>query len=156
MDEAMTKARLMDMLREAWAEWQTALELMGQERMGQKVQGDWSVRDYASQQAAAARRFVELSDAHFQDEALPMSGAAAGEGQERPLGEILQESDQAFLRLLEVVAAHDDPFLLQPQELPGLKEPAPGWMLLQQEVIDPTRKHTREVQAWIKRSQKGG
>ncbi|HEU5103526.1 MAG TPA: hypothetical protein VFU22_31130, partial [Roseiflexaceae bacterium] len=65
---------------------------------------------------------------------------------------VLAESQAVFQRLLEVMEAHTEEFLTQPQQFEGLPEPILIWKLLEGDVYAHYRDHMRSIRAWLERA----
>jgi hypothetical protein len=167
MEELMTKAQLLEELRDAWAGWEAVLTETGQERMQQQLPSGWSVKDLSAHITRYARWYVLASEAHFKGESPPMDGSERMEIEQRnqhyyeqdrelPLDEVRASADETFHRLLEVVAAHDESFLIQPQTFEGTPEPVLIWQMLRGDVYDHIRDHTRQVREWLDQKQNKG
>src|SRR5262245_44531861 len=158
----MTKAQLLAELRAARAEWDALMAEVGEERMTEPgAAGDWSVKDVIAHLTSFDRWFVHASEAHFRGELPPPDG---GEGmsfeernqffyrqaQHRPLAEVLTESREMSRRLLEMMEAHSEEFLTQPQQFEGAPGPVLVWKLLEGDVYGHYRDHMRSIRAWLK------
>jgi hypothetical protein len=167
MEESMTKAQILEELRDAWAGWEAVLAEAGQERMQQQLPGGWSVKDLSAHLTRYARWYVLASEAHFRGESPPMDGSERMEIEQRnqhyydqdrelPLDEVLANADETFHRLLEVVAAHDESFLIQPQTFEGAPEPVLIWQMLRGDVSEHLGEHTQQVREWLDKDSKKG
>jgi uncharacterized protein (TIGR03083 family) len=161
MNEPITKAYLLHELRAARAEWDALMAEVGAARMSEPgASGDWSVKDVIAHLTSYSRWFVRASEAHFRGEMPPADGTEGMDfeqrnqfwyqyARDRPLAEVLAESEQVFSRLLEVVAAHTEEFLTQPQQFEG----APGsfliWKMLEGDGYSHYRDHMRSIRAWL-------
>jgi len=129
MEQEISKASLLHELRAARAEWEALLAEVGQSRMTELgAAGDWSVKDVMAHLTSYSRWFVNASEAHFRGELPPPDGTEGmdfeqrnlfwhQQGRDLPLAEVQAESQRVFGRLLEVVEAHSEEFLTQPQQL---------------------------------------
>src|SRR5690348_11563018 len=128
MNEPITKAYLLGELRAARAEWDALMAEIGPARMTEPgAAGDWSVKDVIAHLTSYDRWFVRASEAHFRGEMPPLDGTEGLDFEQRnqfrhqqtrglPLAAVLAESEQVFGRLLDVVEAHTEEFLTQPQQ----------------------------------------
>jgi hypothetical protein len=125
-----------------------------------KAVGEWSVKDIIAHLTAYNRWFVRASEAYFRGELPPPDGSEGMDGQARnrfyhlqardlPLDQVLAEWRRVYARLLEVVAAHTEDFLTQPQHLPGAPVPVEAWKLLRYDGYDHAREHAAAVRAWL-------
>ena len=165
MDDQITKAKLLDELRAARAEWDTLLAEVGQDHMTEPgAAGDWSVKDMVAHLTSYSQRFISASEAQFRGELPPPDSTEGMDfetlnqhyyalNKDRPLSEILAESEQVFKRLLEVTELHSEEFLIQPQEFPGAPVPGPLfiWKILEGDVYGHYREHMEMIREWLGR-----
>jgi hypothetical protein len=76
------------------------------------------------------------------------------QARDRPLADVQAESQQVFGRLLEMVEAHSEEFLTQPQQFEGVPEPMLVWKLLEGDGYEHYRDHMRSIRARLARSAK--
>jgi hypothetical protein len=165
VEDRMTKTQLLAELRAARVEWDALMAEAGEERMTSPgAAGDWSVKDVIAHLTSFDRWFVYASEAHFRGELPPLDGTEGMSFEERnqffyrqaqnlPLAEVLAESHQVFQRLLEMMEAHSEEFLTQPQHFEGVPQPVLIWKLLEGDVYGHYRDHMRSIRAWLE--QKG-
>jgi len=161
MDDHMTKAHLLVEMRAARAEWDALMAEVGEERMIEPgAAGDWSTKDVIAHLTSYDRWFVKASEAYFRGELPPLDGTEGMSFEERnqfryrqaqhqPLAEVLAESSQVFQRLIEMVEAHSEDFLTQPQQFEGVPEPILVWKLLKGDGYDHYREHMQSIRAWL-------
>jgi hypothetical protein len=161
MDDHMTKERLLSELRAARREWDALMATVSEERMTEPgAAGDWSVKDVIAHLTSFDRWFVMASEAYFRGEPPPPDGTEGmsfeeqnqfryRQAQQRPLAEVLAESHAVFQRLLEVVEAHTEDFLTQPQQFEGVPEPILVWKLLEGDGYAHYRDHMPSIRAWL-------
>jgi len=164
MDKQITKASLLHELRAARAEWDELLAEVGEERMSEPgAAGDWSVKDVMAHLTSYSRWFINASEAHFRGELPPLDGTEGmdfeqrnlfwhQQTRDRPLADVQAESQQVFSRLLEVVEAHSQEFLTQPQQFEGAPGPFLVWKLLEGDGYEHYREHMRSIRAWLAQS----
>src|SRR5215212_8045204 len=143
MNEPITKAGLLRELRAARAEWDALIAEVSPACMTQPgAAGDWSVKDIIAHLTSYDRWFVHASEAHFRGEMPPLDGTEGMDFEQRnqfrhkqtrdqSLADIQAESQQVFDRLLEVVEAHSEEFLTQPQQFEGAPGPLLIWKMLE-------------------------
>ena len=163
MTDHFTKAKLLDELRAARAEWDALLAEIGEERMTESgAAGDWSVKDMIAHLTSYSQRFISASEAHFRGELPPLDGTEGMDfetlnqhyyrlNKDRSLAEVLAESEQVFKRLLEVTELHSEEFLIQPQEFPSAPVPGPlfVWKILEGDVYGHYREHMGMIREWL-------
>jgi hypothetical protein len=110
-----------------------------------------------------SRWFVNASEAHFRGELPPLDGTEAmdfeqrnlfwhQQARDRSLADVQAESQQVFSRLLEVVEAHTEEFLTQPQQFEGIPGSFLIWKMLEGDGYEHYRDHMRSIRAWLERS----
>ena len=166
MEQQITKAFLLHQLRSARAEWDALMAEVGEARMTEPgAAGEWSVKDATAHLTSYSRWFVNASEAHFRGELPPPDGTEGMSGEERnqfwhqqardrPLAQVLAESRQVFARLLEVVEAHSEEFLTQPQQFEGVPGSFLIWKMLEGDGYDHYRDHMRSIREWLDRAAK--
>jgi len=164
MEQQISKASLLHELRAARAEWHALLAEVGEGRMTEPgVAGDWSVKDVIAHLTSYSRWFVNASEAHFRGELPPLDGTEGMDFEQRnqfwhqqarelSLAEVQAESQRVFSRLLEVVEAHSEEFLTQPQQFEGVPEPLLIWKMLEGDGYEHYREHMRSIRAWLAQS----
>jgi uncharacterized protein (TIGR03083 family) len=161
MDEPMTKARLLAELRAARGEWDALMAAVGQERMAEPgAAGEWSVKDVIAHLTSYDRWFVRASEAFHRGQLPPPDGTEGmsfeernqflyRQAQDRPLAQVLAESQAVFQQLLEAVEAHTEEFLTQPQRFEGWTEPILVWKLLEGDGYEHYRDHMLSIRTWL-------
>ncbi|SRR6266508_1721016 len=164
MEQTITKAGILHELRAARAEWDALMAEVGAARMTEPgATGDWSVKDVMAHLTSYSRWFVNASEAHFRGEMPPLDGTEGmsfeqrnqfwyQQARDRPLADVQAESQQVFGRLLEVVEAHSEEFLTQPQQFEGAPGPLLVWKMLEGDGYEHYRDHMRSIRAWLARS----
>jgi uncharacterized protein (TIGR03083 family) len=166
MEQTITKAGLLHELRAARAEWDALMAEVGPARMTEPgAAGDWSVKDVMAHLTSYERWFVSASEAHFRGEMPPLDGTEGMDFEQRnqfrhqqtrdhSLADVQAESQQMFNRLLEVVEAHSEEFLTQPQQFEGAPGPLLIWKMLEGDGYAHYRDHMRSIRAWLAQSAK--
>ena len=166
MDEPITKAGLLHELRAARAEWDALMAEVGAARMTEPgAAGDWSVKDVMAHLSSYDRWFVQASEAHFRGEMPPLDGTESMDFEQRnlfrhqqtrdhSLADVQAESQRVFDRLLEVVEAHSEEFLTQPQQFEGAPGPLLVWKMIEGDGYEHYRDHMRSIRAWLAQSAK--
>jgi uncharacterized protein (TIGR03083 family) len=161
MEQTITKACLLHELRAARAEWEALIAEVSPARMTEPgAAGDWSVRDVIAHLTSYDRWFVNASEAHFRGEMPPRDGTESMDFEQRnqfrhqqtrdlPLAELQAESQHVFTRLLEVVEAHSEAFLTQPQQFEGAPGPLLVWKMIEGDGYEHYRDHMRSIRAWL-------
>jgi hypothetical protein len=164
MNAQISKASILHELRAARAEWDALMTEVGENRMTEPgAAGDWSVKDVMAHLTNFSRWFVNASEAHFRGELPPLDGTEAmdfeqrnlfwhQQARDRSLADVQAESQQVFSRLLEVVEAHTEEFLTQPQQFEGIPGSFLIWKMLEGDGYEHYRDHMRSIRAWLERS----
>ncbi|MGQ0602306.1 MAG: SgcJ/EcaC family oxidoreductase [Anaerolineales bacterium] len=152
----MNKAKLLEELHSARAEWDALLAEIGEARMtAPGALGNWSMKEIVAHLTGYSRWFVNASEALFRGEPPPREGTEGlpfdevnriyvEQAKSLSLAETLAESRVVSQRLIEMVEKHSEEFLIQPQQLPSAPGPFVVWHILRGNVYDHYRLHTRE------------
>ena len=161
MTETMTKAKLLEELRTARAEWDALMAEVGDDRMQiPGAAGNWTVKDVIAHLTSFNRWFVNASEAHFRGELPPRDGTEGMPpetlnqhfyqlNKDKPLEQVLAESRQVYQRLLELVEAHTEEFLIQPQQFEGIPGTFVIWEILDGDNYGHSREHARSIRQWL-------
>jgi hypothetical protein len=165
MQAQMTKAKLLEELRSARAEWDSLISEVVEKRIRASlletgVAGTWSVRDLIAHLTSYDRWFVNAAEAQLRGEPPPLDGTEWMDWDERnaihhqrtlhlSLEEVLTDSRRTYERLIVLVEALSEEFLIMPQQLPGAPRPFVVWEQLQGNTYDHYRLHMQEVRAWL-------
>jgi hypothetical protein len=170
MQAQMTKAKLLEELRAARREWDTLIEeVIAQRGKAALVEagaaGTWSVRDLIAHLTSYDRWFVNAAEAQLRGEPPPLDGTEWMEWDERnaihhqrtlhlTLDEVLADSRQTYDRLLELVEALSEEFLIEPQQAPGAPQPFVVWEQLRGNTYDHYRLHMGDIRAWMEKGER--
>jgi hypothetical protein len=161
MDDQMTKARLLEILRAKRAAWDALLARVPAARMTEPgVAGEWSVKDIIAhlthytrwlgdrmhEQLRGESYNPNAMDAMHWEERNPLVFA---QNRDRPLAAILAEDKAAFQRLLAAVEAHSEAFLVEPQHFEGAPGPVRVWQMLRGDVYDHYGEHIPSIEHWL-------
>jgi hypothetical protein len=153
----MNKTDLSKLLDEARAEWEQALSGVGHERMTEPgVAGNWTVKDVVAHVTWSVKETVGMMQAKAlagsdlwrlpEDE---RNAAVYTANRDRPLDEVLAESEAAHARLTEIVQTTGEDDLLQAEWFTDLPGDWPPWRVIQVNVIDHYHHHARDVGEWL-------
>jgi hypothetical protein len=167
MDQRMTKAKLLEELMTARAEWDALLAHAMMERgrnglLTAGAAGSWSVRDLIAHLTSYDRWFVNAAEAQLRGEPPPLDGTEWLDWDERnaihhqrtlymSLDDVTEDSRLTYARLLELVAVLSEEFLIEPQQMPGAP-PFVVWEQLRGNTYDHYRLHMQDVRAWLEAS----
>ncbi len=165
MDELMTKARLLVELRSARSEWDALISQVvarrgevGMVEVG--VAGTWSVRDLMAHLTSYDHWFVNAAEAQLHGEPPPIDGTEWMDWDERnaihhqrtlhlSLDEVMTDSRQTYDRLLALVEALSEEFLIEPQQPAGMLQPFVVWEQLRGNTYEHYRLHMLDVRGWL-------
>jgi hypothetical protein len=162
MDDQMTKSKLLETLRSKRAEWDAMLAEVPAERMAEPgVAGEWSVKDIIVHLSYHERWIADRLHEGLRGESyvpneldtLPFderNEIVFQRNRDRPLADVLEESRQAFQRLLEGVEAHSEEFLLEPQQFEGAPGPITIWKFLRGDVYEHYGLHAPSIRSWLR------
>lgn len=160
MTEEMTKAKLLDLLRIARAEWDTFLAQIPLGRMTEPgVGGPWSVKDNIAHMTHFERWYADRIDealhgirytfTPFDRMSVEEQNAVIyDQHRDQPLAEVLAESRAAYEELVQAVAAQSEAFLTQPQTFEGAPGPSLIWQLLESDVYGHYPDHIGPIKQW--------
>jgi len=124
----MKKSELLNWLREEYQMWEALLDQIGPTRMEQPgVNGDWSMKDMVAHMIGTQPRVIASILAAQRGEPEPpppwpvhlqtddeINAWIYESNKERPLSEVLDESNQIFQQLLAVIDGLPDEVLIEP------------------------------------------
>ena len=170
-DGTTSKAQLLDELRDEQARFDALLQDIGEERMTQPgVAGEWSIKDVVAHLTFWRRRTVARFQAALRNEPLPAEPWPAEFGMEddidarddkinawnyanthdRPLADVLRESNEVFEQLVTTVAAFPEADLLNPARFPWIAAedfPLTGAVFFGHFHDE----HERDMRAWLEK-----
>jgi uncharacterized protein (TIGR03083 family) len=160
MDEPMTKSRLLEILQAKRAELDALLAQVPRERMAiPGAAGHWSVKDIIAhltyyERWLADRLHEQLRGESYTPTELDFMGDARNDvfyeqARDKPLDQVLADSRQAFQDLLTGVDAHNQAFLIEPQQFEGAPAPMIVWHLLRGDVYEHYAMHMPSIEQWI-------
>ena len=165
MGSQMTKEDILNDLRSARAEWDELIAQLSEAHMTQTVMaGYWSAKDVIAHLSAVDQWNVNALRAHARGEPPALdeqlmeleerNRSHYERNRQRPLDEILQDSQHIFQQLIELVQAESDEYLTQPQTFENLLEPIVVGKSLHEACADHYRHHMTDVRAWLTHSAK--
>lgn len=170
-DGTTSKAQLLDELRDEEKRFDALLRDIGEEHMTQPgVAGEWSIKDVVAHLTFWRRRTVARFQAALRNEPLPPEPWPAEVGtaddidarddeinawnyandRDRPLADVLRESDAVFEQLVATVAAFPEADLLNPARFPWLDAaefPLTGAIFFGHFHDE----HERDMRAWLEK-----
>lgn len=162
METKMTKAKLLETLRAKRAEWDAAVAEVPADKMTEPgVAGHWSVKNIVShltyyERWMADRIHEQLRGENFVPTEIDMIGsidarndAIYQRAKDLPVETVMADSQQTFQRLIEGVEAHNEAFLIEPQQFEGAPEPIIVWKMLRSEVYNHYGLHIPSIKAWL-------
>lgn len=160
MTEEMTKAKLLDLLRTARAEWDALLAQIPPDTMTQPgVAGHWSVKDNIAHMTHFERWYADRIDEALHGvrytptplDMMPVEEQNVviyDQHRDQPLAEVLAESRATHEKLMQGVAAQSEAFLIQPQTFEGAPGPSLVWQMLEGDVYGHSPDHIGSIKQW--------
>jgi uncharacterized damage-inducible protein DinB len=161
MTQEMTKAKLLDLLRTARAEWDAFLAQIPPEKMiSPGVGGPWSVKDNIAHMTHFERWYADrIDEALHGVRYTPTSfdwmsveeqnTVIYDQHRDQPLPEVLAESKAAHGNLIQAVTAQSEAFLTQPRPFfEGAPGPALVWQKLEDDVYGHYPDHIGPMKQW--------
>ena len=161
MDEPMTKAKLLELLRTKRAEWDAVIEEVPKDRMTEPgAAGYWSVKDVIAHLTYYERWYANRLHEQLRGETYTPNELDAMHWEERnpiiyeqnrnrTLEDVMAESSQVFQQLVEGVEAHSEAFLTEPQEFEGAPGPVFIWMMLRGDIYEHYPQHIPSIKEWL-------
>lgn len=157
MDNVMTRASFLNVLRSARSEWDDMLAEVPRELLEEPgVEGDWSIKDIMAHVAWHEREMVEVlrarevAGSHLWE--LPTNERNAAiyeENRHRTLDDVLSDSGRVFRQLLREVEALSDDDLNDPSRF---KEMPPDWLpwkLIAENSYEHYPDHAASIRNWL-------
>jgi len=163
MDNHLTTAQLLEVMRTARANWEALLAQIGEARLTEPgVEGDWSLKDiiahityyevWTADDVIAIRRGEPRSPVEYQGLEMDERNARIYErNRVKSLAEVLQESQAAFQRSLAAVAELRDEDLY---DLELTRASGADWALfdlIEGDTFGHYNDHIASVRAWLDR-----
>ena len=166
MGNQMNKAELVRAMQSARAEWESVLAMVGEDRMTLPILHDaWSVKDTIGHVAYYERWLQDWLEAAVRGQLVVAShrdlldvdqrnALIWAENKDRSLGEILNESEIVFDRLLQLVKLLPEADLLDPYRydryvVPFWCRTQPLWKCIEGDSYEHYREHTANIRRWL-------
>lgn len=157
----MSKAQLIDELREEQAQWEALLQDIGEEHMTQPMAADWSIKDIVAHLTGWRRRTVARFQAALRHEPEPapfwpahlqtddeINAWIYDANRDRPLSDVLRESREVFEQLVATLSAFPEGELHDSTRFSWLEgEPITGAMLFGHFHDE----HEADMRAWLEK-----
>lgn len=158
----MKKSELVDRMRATRDEFESLLAELEPKKMTRSdVAGAWSVKDILAHIAWYQREEADLfGETGVEASSLwkvsqdPRNEILFQQNRDRPLDEVLAEFQQAFDKLLAVVARLSDEDLNMPGRFPGTSVERPPWRVIAVHSFEHDREHIEMIRTWLERMQK--
>ena len=166
MDNPLTKEDILNDLRSARAEWDALIAQLSEAHLAEAgMAGYWSAKDIIAHLTAVDQWNVNALRAHARGEPPPALDEQLMEldernrlhyerNRERPLQEILRESQHIFQQMLALIQAESEDYLTQPQMIANLPGPVVVGRSLKDACADHYRHHMPDIRAWLENSAK--
>jgi hypothetical protein len=153
----MTKAGLLELVREARARWEATLSELGEERMEEPgVDGDWTVRDVIAHLTWHEKEMLQLLKARRLAGSnlweLPLherNNAIFEENRGRSLQDVLREAQEVYPELLSEIERLDDADLTDPHRIADMPPDWTLYNLLADNTYDHYNDHSADLRAWL-------
>jgi hypothetical protein len=153
----MTQPELLDLINHAWANWQATLAQVNQSQITQpNAEGHWSVKDIIAHITWHEREMIGLIQARALAGSdlwnLPTHDRNAiiyQQNKDRPLPDILTESQQTHQQLITLLATLTDDELNNPGRFTNMP---PDWIphqLIASNTNEHYADHTAVLQSWL-------
>ena len=164
MNDHLTTAQLIEVMRTARSNWEALLAEAGEARLTEPgVEGDWSLKDiiahltyfetWATDNVMAFRLGAPRPQPEYTGLDVDEENARIYERlRTKPLAEVLQESQASFQRSLEAVQGLQDEDLYDPE---FTRVPDADWTvfdLIEGDTFEHYNDHIKSVRAWLDRT----
>ncbi len=166
MDNQLTTAQLLELMRAARSNWEALLTEVGEARLTEPgVEGDWSLKDiiahityfetWAADNVMAFRSGEPRPQSEYQGLDVDEENARIYERiRSKSLSQVLQESQASFQRSIEAVQGLRDEDLYDPK---FTRVPDADWTvfnLVEGDTFEHYNDHIKSVRAWLDRATK--
>ncbi len=163
MNNHLTTAQLLEVMRTARSNWEALLAEAGEARLTEPgVEGDWSLKDiiahityfetWAADNVMAFRRGEPRPQSEYKGLEVDEENARIYERlRAKPLAQVLQESQVSFQRSIEAVQGLRDEDLYDPK---FTRVPDADWTvfdLVEGDTFEHYNDHIKSVRAWLDR-----
>jgi len=155
MNDYLTKARLLEMIQTARADWEALLAGIPEAWMSEPgVAGEWTIKDIIAHIAWGERECRGVAHAHavvgselWRLSADERNAAVFEQNHHRELGDVLGESHETFQRYLEAVEALSEEVLNDPSRFAQMPEGWRPWRILYD--LGHYQEHADSIRAWL-------
>ncbi len=163
MDNRLTTAQLLEVMRTTRANWEALLAEVGEARLTEPgVEGDWSLKDiiahityyeaWTADDVSAIRRGEPLLQSEYKGLSIDERNALIYErNRAKPLAEVLQKSQSAFQRSTAAVEGLRDEDLYDPEFTRASGADWTVFDLVEGDTFGHYNEHMMSVRAWLDR-----
>jgi hypothetical protein len=163
MNEHLTIAQLVEVMRTERSNWEALLAEVGEARLAERgVEGDWSIKDIVAHLTFYERWATDCLEALQLGEPLPVSefkGLSMDErnaliyarNQTRPLADVLADATVSFQRSIDVVQRLRDEDLYNPDYTHAYGVDWTVHDLIEGDAYEHYQDHIASVRAWLDR-----
>ena len=157
---AMTKARLLDLIRAERARFEEIIAPLSDSQMTEpNVQGKWSVKDILAHVSAWEEHVLEMLEADARGETPALITWAEvdrineqfyQQNRDRSLEDVRTGFNRSLQRMLDMVEARSEEELLSPERFAWLRG-TPLWLMVASDTFDHYTEHGARIRAWLGR-----
>ena len=158
--EPITRAKVVQAIKQGRAEWEATLAEVGRERMEQPgVEGEWTVKDIVAHNMWNEREMVRMVSDHAlmpseSDRLWMMSNDERNEElyrvfKDRPLDELLDEDHKVHSQLMDAMENLNDADMVDPGRFPGMPDDWVPWEIIAGCTFNHYPDHIRDIRAWL-------
>jgi hypothetical protein len=157
MDSSPTVQTLIDKIQTEWSTWSSLVaQFTPEQSIRPGVAGDWSLKDIIAHITWHEKEMLGLVEAHalvgseLWDLPTDERNAAIYEAtHHQSLEQVLLESAQVHLELLEELPTLSDADLTDPGSFPDMPPDWQPWMLIAQNTYEHYQDHIKDVEHWL-------
>src|SRR5688500_14398731 len=164
--EPITRAKVVQAIKQGRAEWEATLAEVGRERMEQPgVEGEWTVKDIVAHNMWNEREMVRMVSDHAlmpseSDRLWMMSNDERNEElyrvfKDRPLDELLDEDHKVHSQLMDAMENLNDADMVDPGRFPGMPDDWVPWEIIAGCTFNHYPDHIKDIRAWLENTKPG-
>jgi len=164
--EPITRAKVVQAIKQGRAEWEATLAEVGRERMEQPgVEGEWTVKDIVAHNMWNEREMERMVSDHAlmpseSDRLWMMSNDERNEElyrvfKDRPLDELLDEDHKVHSQLMDAMENLNDADMVDPGRFPGMPDDWVPWEIIAGCTFNHYPDHIKDIRAWLENTKPG-
>jgi hypothetical protein len=157
MQQPPTVQELIDLVKQERTTWEAVLEQINEQMMTQPgVSGEWSLKDVIAHITWHENEMVGMINAHalegsdlwnlITDE---RNAIIHEENRDKSLAEVLDESKQVYLLLMDLLPTMSDDDLTNPENFTGMPPDWQPWTIIADNTYEHYQHHIADIKRWL-------